>query len=179
MSDTIEIPLSKTKMLLLFLAAAIFVILGIFLVMNSEHLHSARLRNPEIIKILGIISVAFFGPCALFIAKKLFDKKAGLIIDEKGITDNSSATSVGLIEWTDIIGIETLQVASTKFIMLKTKEPEKYIEKAKNKFVKNTMKVNYKWYGSPISISSNSLKIKFKDLEKLINKEFEKSRNLS
>ncbi|WP_373400696.1 STM3941 family protein [Algoriphagus halophilus] len=97
-----------------------------------------------------------------------------MTIDQDGITDNSNATSVGLIEWGDITDIGTVQVASTKILMLETDKPDKYIEQAKNGISKRAMKANHKMYGSPLSIISNSLKIKYDDLEKLIREEFEK-----
>ena len=174
MTAKIEIQLSKTKVLLLLIGAIVFVVLGILFIMNPEQFKSPLFQNTETIRIAGIAAVAFFGLCLVFIARKLFDKKVGLTIDQNGITDNSNATSVGLIEWSDITGIETVQVASMKILMVQTDKPDKYIEKAKNGISKRAMKANYKMYGSPISIVSNPLKIKYDDLEKLISEEFEK-----
>ena len=174
MIEKIEIPLSKKKIALLFIGAIVFVIFGILFVLTPETFKSSIFRNPETIRIAGIASLLFFGLCTVFIAKKLFDNKVGLTIDQDGITDNSSATSVGLIEWKDIKGIETLQIVSTRILMLRTDQPDKYIDRAKNGISKRAMKANLKMYGSPLSIISNSLKIKFVDLERLILSEFEK-----
>ncbi len=174
MNEKIEIPLSKKKILLLFIGATIFVILGILFIIIPETFISTIFINSEIIIIVGIVSVLFFGLCAVFAGKKLFENKAGLTIDDNGITDNTNATSIGLIEWEDITGIEILQIMSTKILMLMTDRPEKYINKAKNGISKRAMKANHKMYGSPLSIISNTLKIKFKDLEILIKNEFEK-----
>ncbi|WP_421754628.1 STM3941 family protein [Croceimicrobium sp.] len=174
MTDRIEIQLSKTKILLLLIGASVFVVLGVLFIMNPEQFKSLLFRNAETIRIAGIAAIAFFGLCLVFIARKLFDKKVGLTIDQNGITDNSNATSVGLIEWDDITDIGIVQVASTKILMLQTDKPDKYIDKAKNGISKRAMKANNKMYGSPLSIISNSLKIKNDDLEKLIREEFEK-----
>lgn len=174
MQEKIEIQLSKTKMLLLLIAAAAFVVFGTLFSLNPERIQSPLFRDPDMISIVGIIAVIFFGFCLVFLVKKLFGNQVGLIIDEKGITDHSNGTSVGLIEWEDITAIGTLQVASTKILMLQTDKPEKYIERAKNVIAKQAMKANHKMYGSPLSIISSSLKIKYDDLEKLIIDEFEK-----
>ena len=95
-----------------------------------------------------------------------------------GITDNSNATSIGLIEWDDITNIGTVQISSMKILMLET---DKYIERAKNRISKRAMKANHKIYGSPLSIISNSLKIKHGDLEKLnredLRREIKKKRH--
>jgi hypothetical protein len=109
-----------------------------------------------------------------FIARKIFDIKPGLIIDQYGITNNTNSASVGLIEWDDITGIEKKQVMSNRFLILHTNKPKKYMDRVKNGFVKKSMDLNNKTYGSPITIISNSLEIDFNDLEKLLEFEVEK-----
>ena len=110
--------------------------------------------------------------------RKLSDKKPGLIIDKNGITDNSNASSIGLIEWSDISEIKTSQVMSTKFIMIEVINPEKYIEKAKNGMKAKLMRANMKMYGTPLSITSNTLNYNFEELEKLIETEFRRNKNV-
>jgi len=68
-----------------------------------------------------------------FIGRKLFDNRPGLVIDAVGITDNSNATSMGLIEWVDITKVEKKQIMSTKFLILHTSNPEKYLQRVKNR----------------------------------------------
>ncbi|MDN5202281.1 STM3941 family protein [Fulvivirgaceae bacterium BMA10] len=174
MNSKIEIPLSKMKITLLLIGAIIFIVLGILFILNPQQFTTNLFRSPEIIRIVGIASVSFFGLCLIFIVKKLFDNKIGLTIDHNGITDNTNATSVGLIEWEDITGIEKVQVASTKILMLQTDKPDKYINRGKSWISKRAMQANNNLYGSPLSIVSNSLKMKFEDLEELIRAEFEK-----
>jgi hypothetical protein len=98
MESKIEVPLSKLKIGLLFTGAVIFVILGIQFAINPEDWLSSRSKSPEFVRIMGMISIIFFGICGIFIGRKLFDRKIGLTIDENGITDNTNATSIGLIE---------------------------------------------------------------------------------
>ena len=180
MNDKIEIPLSKNKIILLTIGSFLFVIAGIWLFANSTEFqnHSMRLlRNPMVVKSVGIISVLFFGATGVYGIRKLFDKKVGLIIDKNGITDNSNASSIGLIEWKDILEIKTEQVMSTKFLLIEVNNPEKYIEKAKNGMKARLMKANMRMYGTPLSITSNTLKYDFNKLEKLIQTELEKNKN--
>lgn len=131
---------------------------------------------------IGLIGVLFFGLCVFFILKKIFSRKIGLIINEKGIIDNSNATSVGLIEWKDITEIETIQiktpvygpigtVSTPRMMIIKTSRPEKYIERSKNIILKKAMEANNRMYGTPLTIISISLKIKFSELEKIISEE--------
>ncbi len=180
MENKIEIPLSKNKIILLAIGSFLFVVAGIWLFTNSTEFqsHSIRLmRNPIVIKSVGIIASLFFGATGIYGIKKLFDKKVGLIIDKNGITDNSNASSIGLIEWNDISKIKTEQVMSTKFLLIGVKNPEKYIGKAKSGMKSRLMKANMKMYGTPLSITSNTLKYDFNELEKLIQTEFEKNKN--
>lgn len=176
MSDKIEIPFSKIKTIITLIGSGVFVVFGCFGAVNPEAFVSPLFRNPEIIRIIGITSGIFFGLCLVFITRKLFDIKSGLIIGQKGIVDNSNA--IGLIEWHDITAIKTTKVVSTQILIVHLKNPEKYIERTKSLFLKKIMLANQKMYGSPISITANSLKIKFEDLETLIQNQFIKSRQI-
>src|SRR5690349_14771426 len=98
MKNNLILSLSKKKAFLSIIGALIFVVVGFFSAIRPENFVSPIMRNPEIIRISGIASILFFGLCFAFIARKLFDSKPGLIVDEFGITDNTNASSVGLIE---------------------------------------------------------------------------------
>ena len=168
MSEPVEIPISKTKLTLLLIAAAAFVLAGFLFAIEPANFTSRIFNNETVIRIVGVASVVFFGACLVFILRKFFDNKIGLRIDETGITDNSSGVSIGHIDWNDVTGVGTYQVYSTKFIVLGTEQPEKYIEKATNVLSKKAMQANSKMCGSPLTISSTSLKIKYQELEQLI-----------
>ncbi|SHJ25073.1 hypothetical protein SAMN04488096_1202 [Mesonia phycicola] len=180
MNNKIEIPLSKKKIILLLLAAIAFVAGGIWIATNPERFipNIFRVTNPEIIRICGITGILFFGAAGIYGIKKLFDKKVGLIIDSNGITDNSNASSIGLIEWNDISDIRTKQVMSTKFLLIDIVNPEKYIGKAKSGIQARLMKANMNMYETPISITSNTLKYAFGELEELIQIEYKRNKNV-
>ena len=179
MNNRIEIPLSKKKIALLLLGSIAFVAGGIWIATNPERFipNIFRITDPEIIRIGGIVGILFFGATGIYGIKKLFDKKVGLIIDSDGITDNSNASGIGLIEWNDITEIRTKQVMSTKFLLIDISNPEKYIGKAKNGMQAKLMKANINMYETPLSITSNTLKFDFGELEKLIQTEFKRNKN--
>ena len=135
-------------------------------------------NNPEMIRIIGFVAIVFFGMSGFYGIKKLLDKKVGLIIDSSGITDNSNASSIGLIEWNDILDIRTEQIMSTKFLLIDIENPEKYIGKAKSGMKAKLMRSNMKMYGTPLSITSNTLKYNFGELQKLIQTEFKRNKNV-
>lgn len=166
--EQIEIPLSKTKMMMTFFGSLLFVGLGLWFLINPPKSNHWLFGNPTVIFIAGIASVLFFGLVAVTIFRKFSDKKPGLIINKQGITDNSSGVSAGLIPWTDIQEITISQVMNQKFLMFIVRNPEFYLDKVTNPLKRNAMKMNYKTYGSPISVSANALQTNFDDLHKLL-----------
>lgn len=174
----IEMPLSKTKLPLGIGGSILFVVLGYYLFTTIAEQQTRF--NPTIVKGVGIAGILFFGATLMHGIKKMFDKTIGLTIDENGIFDNTNASSVGLIKWTDISDIKTEQVASTKFLLIYTTNPDFYLEKVKG-FKRKLMEGNNKMYGTPLSITSTTLKFNFNDLEELLieklNEEREKMPN--
>lgn len=176
MKESIEIPLSKTKITLYFIGALIFVLLGIVFAYEPSTFVSFRYPNPTFIRIGGIASFVFFGTCLVFITRKLFDSNIGLRISEEGIWDNSNSFGLGLIDWNDITGFRTINISFTKLIIVKTNKPKKYIDRTKNRMAKRTMISNHKNLGSPLTIMANSLSIDLEQLEKLLREQFKKSK---
>jgi hypothetical protein len=169
----IEIQLSKTKLLLLLLGSLTFVALGLWLVIAPPTNHHYIRYSPTTILIVGYASIIFFGLCALIAVRKLADNRPGLIIDALGLSDNSSGVSGGQIPWTDILNISVIEIQKQKIIMLEVNNPQDYIGRQTNGFKRKLMKINLNKFGSPLSISSNALKISFADLHKLLVDNFE------
>lgn len=171
--NKIEIPLSKTKLLLGFGGSVLFVLLGLYFLTTMADQETRF--NPTMVKGVGISSILFFGATGIYGIKKMFDKTIGLTIDENGIFDNTNASSVGFIKLTDITAIKTEQVASTKFLLIYTTNPDFYLDKVKG-FKRKLMEGNNRMYGTPLSITSNTLKYNFNDLEKIINDRLDEQR---
>ena len=91
----------------------------------------------------------------------------------QGIIDNSSGVSAGVVLWSDIEEIKISKVMSQKFLMFIVKNPQDYIDKVTNPLKKKTVEMNYKSFGSPISISANSLQTNFDSLYKLLTEKME------
>ena len=169
MNKEIIIPLSKGKIMLLNLGSIAFVLGCIWLFGIDD----GSKHDSIFIKTIAAIGALFFSLAGIVGIKKMFDKRAGLIISDKGIINNSGAFDVGLIKWEDITGFDVYEIKHTKMLQVFVKNPEKYIEAEKSKIKRKMMRMNGR-YGSPISISSNALKIKFKDLQKVVLDNFEK-----
>jgi hypothetical protein len=167
-SESLEIAIDKTKIIFAILASVMFIALGFWFVISFATMQTRF--SPLLIQILGIASIVFFGLVLFYTIPKYFDKSPGLIFTNKGIVDNTNGTSVGLIEWDDIVEITAIEIWKTKAILLLTDKPEKYIEKA-NSSQDKIMRANLKMYGTPLCITPQTLKIDFEDLYDLILEE--------
>lgn len=177
-NEEIKIPLSKTKMVLAFLGACLFVALGIWLITSPSQGKNPTFGNPFSLLIAGYSVAIFFGFCAIILILKLTDKKPGMTINKEGITDNSSGLSNQFIPWSDITKIDSTTVINQKFVKIIVNNPTDYINRVKNPFKRNALEMNYKMYGTPICISANSLKTNVKDLQNLLITRFEQYNQL-
>ncbi|HLR36615.1 MAG TPA: STM3941 family protein [Chitinophagaceae bacterium] len=177
--DSVVIPLNKTKMWLLAVGCVLLIIVGFLFVLRPWDLQSPLIHSILIIRILGFVSLVIFGYYLGVYVPKLSAKKPGLKIDEHGIVDNSSETSVGTILWEDIVAVEKKVVASSKFVVVKVKNPEDYIGRMSKRSHQKALHGSFKYFGTPIVISSSSLKCKFKKLEQLLQTGFQKYGNTS
>ncbi|MEQ1732099.1 MAG: STM3941 family protein [Bacteroidia bacterium] len=165
----VEIPLSKKKLLQMLIGSLAFVALGLWLVFNPPTNGRYAHANPIFAFVIGAISILFFAPAFIFIAKKLYENKPGLIIDNIGITDNSHGVSAGLIVWSDIEKIYEVQINKQKIIIIEVKNPQEYIDKQLSYLKRKLMLFGINMYGTPLSITSNTLQIKHDELVLILN----------
>jgi hypothetical protein len=176
-SKEIRIPYSIWKIVLALTGSLAFVFAGFWILFSDEGLSSSLFPIEVINRTIGIISIVFFGTVSVTIPWKLCKNKMGVIIDEHGITDRSNLSSIGLIEWDDITAIGTISDIKTSVLLIHTDKPEKYLDKAKNKFKRHLLSANHKKYKTPLSITSMILGVRFKELEKLVVDAFEKKKS--
>jgi hypothetical protein len=163
--DTISIPLSKTRIILLTFGSIVFVTLGIWMWFNAD---MNALYDPTLVRLMAVNAFIFFGISGLIGFRKVFDTNPGLVIDKLGITDNSSAVGGQTIKWEDITALRIEEVKRTKFILVFVKNPQDYIDKAKP-FKKFWMKLNLRAYETPLSITATTLQCSISDLAGILN----------
>jgi len=163
-SEQCVVPLSRTKIILLFLGSTAFVIAGIWLWRIAEQQSH---YEPLYVHIVAVMSVAFFGLCGLFALTKLFDRRPGLIVDSLGIVDNSSGLSAGRIPWREIRSLRVSRVRNQRVLTLELEDPIKYVNKG-NLLKRKMNAVNLKYFGSPIQTSANALRVNFDQLVDVI-----------
>ncbi len=169
----IEINISKSKLLFLFIGSLLFISIGILFVKNPSRFESLIFNNPALISYAGFAAISFFGLTGIFILRKLFDTKPGIIINEEGILDNASAVSAGQISWGDVSGIRITKVVTQNFLIILVHNPEEYISRQTNAVKRKLMETNFKIYGTPINISANGLQCSFDELQNILIKKFD------
>lgn len=126
----IEIPLSKFKIILLLLFSLSLTVLGLLLIFFEPESIDYSARHSCIMRpvprfLVGLFFVVFFD----FALIRLFNKNPGLIINEKGIYDNSRARALGFIPWKDIIDIKIVDINNGKIILIVLRNPIDYLNK--------------------------------------------------
>ena len=162
-----EIYSSKKKALLGFFLSAMFVVLVIWMILEAENIKTPFLRNPLLIRMVGISGVLFFGLGMWVTLKQLFSKKSMLILDEAGI--HLKPPTERIIRWKDITHFSEIKINSVKIIIIHVKNPEEYIDNKSNKIRKNLMNFNLNNYGSPFTISVATMDISYAELWELLN----------
>ena len=160
------IPLSKGKVVLLLLGAVSFVAVSVWIWSIAD---DQTRYNPLIMKTAAIAGGSFSGLCALYGCFKVFDTRPGLIIDDQGIVDNSSAVAAGRILWGEVVALNF----SKNFITIVVVDPQKFTARG-NLLSRMLNAANTKMTGSPINISSHSLGLKFDELAQALTVAFGK-----
>ncbi len=168
--NSIEIPLSKKKIMLGIIGSLAFVAIGVWFLVSPPQTSNPFWSNPQMLGFLGVASILFFGLCFVVFLNKIRQTQVGLVLDKEGITDNSSGVSAGKIPWKDITHLEVLQIHRQRMILIYVQQPQAYIDRQSNALKRMLMNANYQSYGTPISISTTALAISFDELEDYLRK---------
>ena len=166
--EEVKISLSKTKIILMFVGCLLFVAAGIWFLVDTGTFKGSMRYNPFLIQLFGILAIVFFGVIGFFLLKKIWDDKPALILNKEGLHDNSSGVSVGFIKWEDVEHFQTLDISGQKLILVKVSNPLFYIDQVKGPFKKRMVKMNHKFYGSPVHLSANAMKMNYAELLELL-----------
>lgn len=168
--NEIVVLLSKTKLVAMVCGSIAFLLGSILLWRISE---TQKRPNPVVVKGAAVLGASFFGVCALYGVYKLCDSRPGLIISRAGIFDNSNASAVGWIAWSDVSDITVISVSGQEMLVIKVVNPERYIERG-NRCSRMLRKANMRLSGSPVTLSPHALRINLNDLQDALNEAVEK-----
>lgn len=170
-NDETAIALSRGKLIFLILASFAFIAVGawMFTLDDAEISRQRTLSNPLLFRGIAIAAALLGALGAIFITRKLFDKRPGLVLSAGGIVDNSSGVAAGLIPWSDIEGFNVAEIRGTKFIVVLVKDPEKYLQRG-NAMQRALHSANARMVGSPVSFSTGTLDMPFAELWELLER---------
>lgn len=171
-NTTIIIPFSKAKLLLSNFGAFAFVACGFWFVLDPPS-RTGSSFEAVFLMVLGIAIILFFGSVAFVVIPKLFDQRPGLIINEEGISDNSGGLSAGQIFWKDIVDLKVLEIKRQKLLLIFVRNPQDYIDRHRHSLQRKLASMNHQQYGTPLSISTATLKISFNELTQTIIRQLE------
>lgn len=160
-STNIVIGKNKLKQIGLTIASAFFVIIGYLMVFGN--IESSR-HPPLFVMAFGILGILFFGLAGLLLFIDLLKFRPALVINDKGVTNYSHAGGGYIIDWNNIGRLKTKTVFKQRFIIIGLKDTDK-VYKHVGPLTKGWMKLNHKYYDSPVFIPENVLKI---DIEELL-----------
>ena len=72
----------------------------------------------------GWLGILFFGPCAIILARRLFDRDDQVVIDARGVYSKSWSRKT--VPWSEITAIESATVNRQKFLCISLAQPEHY-----------------------------------------------------
>lgn len=170
-ASRIEIHFRKRKLILYLILSILFVLAGIWLVNDPPEDFNPVHGNP---KVVGYLSILFFGILGIYFFSKMFDRKPAIILDSLGLDDRSGIYPAGFILWQDLESVSIIKIHKHKLIMLQLKDAQTYIQNQRGFIRRFFLKYNYKLYGSPVAISSNALNISIYDLYEQLNKRIPK-----
>lgn len=147
----VEYP-SRGRMAWLTAGAALFVSAGFFLMFDR----SSDAGSSMISRVIGLLSVLFFGICFVYSLVKMIRKEPSFVINEQGFIDSSSYTSGGEVTWKDVEHIFMYELMGQQMIGVKLRNEEAFLER-QNGMKRKLMKANTNMVDATISIAQNSI----------------------
>lgn len=142
----------------------------IFVILGAVFLYLGLLSNEEIsmiMAVVGLICVVLFGFCLFYFASRMINKQPSLIVNDVGITDQSSYIQAGTISWEEIKDIELYSMMNQRMIGIKLHNPEKFMSKQTG-FKKMLMRANQGMVDTPINIAEAGLPMSLEELYLII-----------
>jgi len=160
----IVIRTSRTRLALLFCGSLGFVAAGFWFILWPP---LGLPVGPTLLCLLGIVSILFFGMCGGILLRRLFGHRVALIVDRRGILDNSSAIPAGRIPWEEIAGTAIVTESGQRFVGIDVTDREGLYGRVK---VARLLRSNADTYGFPVLIPEITLDRKAEVLREEIDR---------
>lgn len=160
----IKVAINRLKLIKLTVICLVFVAMAVLFLVKPHWFDAHRLM----VRGIGVVALGFFGLCFVVLIKVWRHQGAYLIIDDKGIVDNS-VNGLGRIWWQDIERIWTTYEYGTPLILLGVVNPNQYIANAP-KWRQWLYRYNNGRCGTPVVISAVVLDMGAVELYELLRR---------
>lgn len=175
---TLEYRLRKGKLALVLVVALVLFLVS--LVMTVAGLAGPGSLLAWEIGVAGLVGTIVFGAGTLFLAVRLFSRRPGLVIDQEGIVDNTSYSSVGRVPWSQItwVQVQSLNLPTynrsllfrpqqPRTMVIGVRNPEEFRDRG-NWLQRLLRRGTVGMFGGPVAISESLLHADFNDLARQI-----------
>ena len=175
--NSIHIYTSKKKAILMLIGSIVFVVSGIWLLLETGNVHGWQRGNPTFNRAIAIVSILFFGFGIFVSIKTLIKSELAIIIDSTGLNLNLKNPLTEVIKWSDILGFEEIRIRSTRIVIIGVKNPEHWLDKEPNIIRKKLMQFNINNFNTPFNIAAAGLDISSDELIEKLNEYFNEYKN--
>ncbi|PRW63600.1 STM3941 family protein [Actinopolyspora mortivallis] len=146
---------NRVRLSLVTLGALVFALFGLF--MCYEALTAMRSApRAGLFLATGGLGVAFFGACLVYGALRLFRPRPVVLLDNAGLRDHASLTSVGFIAWDEIAGAMADVDGTQRVLSIVLDDPEKLLRRVPG-FKGFLLRTNTRMTGTPVNISQTTV----------------------
>lgn len=154
---------SRPKGLAALLGCALFILASLAIIAQGSAV-------TLVVGVVGLLTFTGFGIGWIVL---LLRPGPGLVVDDTGFDDRSSATAVGRVPWVDVRLVSQRSIAGTPLLIVEVRDPAAYSSRL-SRFGRVVATVNRRWLGSPVVISSVGLKTSFAGLSMLLHEGLER-----
>lgn len=122
--------------------------------------------------VVGLVSIVFFGACLVLFLRGNTAGGPAVVLDDRGVTDRSSYTSGGFIEWESIAEMQLYELAGQKMIGIRLKDPASYLKQQRGA-KRKLMQINEGMVNFQVSIPEAAIGIRIEQLYEEMLKRYE------
>lgn len=160
----ISIPLHKGKLLRWFLMSGLFMVLGLWLAQKASSFEGSTAARAWFV---AISCMLFAGAGMVVLGSKLFDKRPGLVLNDEGIHRLGVFAFQPVIPWKRITHCSITNVKGTKILLVHVDNVEEVLARM-NPVSRAMQRLVLGQYGTPHSLTSNTLECDLADLKRTI-----------
>lgn len=163
--DVTAIPMKRGRQLYTFVVSSVLVATFLWVLTLDAEAIAERpyMIDPALERGLAVFGIVLFGALATLNLRKLLDRRPGLVLSAEGLEDRSTFVAIGFVPWSDITGVDSYRALGQRTLVLKVADPKKYLGGG-NAVARYLRRSNLKLCGSPVTITTATLKIRYDNL---------------